>query len=198
MVPAPSHLVLASRSPQRRAILTRLGVDFEVRPVDVAERDRGDPREVARENAQVKARAAVGDGAPETVLGVDTLVYLDGEIFGKPADEAQARDTLRTLGGATHLVISGLALLTAERATTVTAETSVTFRELGDELLDWYVATGEWRGRAGGYAIQGAGSALVRRIEGDYENVVGLPVAALLDLWPALLPPSPPARVTAA
>jgi septum formation protein len=197
-VPSPSHLVLASRSPQRRAILTRLGVEFEVRPVDVPERDRGDPREVARENALRKVRAAVSAGAPETVLGVDTLVYLDGEIFGKPADEAHARATLRALSGATHLVVSGLALLTAEQTTTVTAETGVTFRELGDELLDWYLATGEWRGRAGGYAIQGAGAALVRRIEGDYENVVGLPVAALLDLWPALLPPSRPARVTAA
>jgi septum formation protein len=197
-VPPPSHLVLASRSPQRRAILTRLGVDFEVRPVDAPERDRGDPHEVALENALRKARAAVRDGASETVLGVDTLVFLDGAIFGKPADETRARATLRALSGATHVVVSGLALLSAGETATASAETRVTFRELGDELLEWYLASGEWRGRAGGYAVQGAGAALVRRIEGDYENVVGLPVAALLDVWPALLPPAPPAGATPA
>jgi len=199
----PSALVLASRSPQRRAILERLGIAFTVRATDVPEMAQGDPGEVARENALRKARAAraqgsveggmasgagVGEDAAETVLGCDTLVALDGEIYGKPIDEAAARATLLALGGATHEVLSGLALLVPggeERVALV--RTAVTFRAIDDALLDWYLARGEWRGRAGGYAIQGSGAALVRAVEGDYENVVGLPVATLLDICPELL-----------
>lgn len=178
--------MLASRSAQRRAILERLGVAFEVRPTDVPERDRGDPEEVALQNALRKARAA-GDSRPQVVLGVDTLVDLDGAIFGKPTDRAAARTTLSALSGATHRVVSGLALVGPRGTATATAVTRVTFRELGDGILQWYLATGEWRGRAGAYAIQGAGAALVRGIEGDYENVVGLPLATLLDMLPQLL-----------
>jgi nucleoside triphosphate pyrophosphatase len=207
-VAVPS-LVLASRSPQRRAILRRLGAAFTVRPVDVPELERGEPREVALENALRKARAAqaqgIAGGAPaedalreertqggdggELVLGCDTVVALDGVIYGKPADEREARATLRALSEATHDVISGLALLSAGVQRTAIACTKVTFRALDGALIDWYLATGEWRGRAGGYAIQAAGAALVRAIEGDYENVVGLPVATLLDLYPELLGP---------
>jgi septum formation protein len=196
-------LILASRSPQRRAILERLGVSFTVRPADVAELDAGDPSVVvvenalrkARavlevENALRKARAVLAPDSVAVVLGVDTLVALDGAIYGKPADEAQARATLRSLSGATHTVFSGVALLSAEAdppERTALAATEVVFRPLEDGLIDWYVATGEWRERAGGYAIQGAGAALVREVRGDYENVVGLPVATLLDLCPWLL-----------
>jgi len=186
-------LVLASRSPQRRAILERLGVLFAVRPTAVEELDGGDPASVARENALRKARVArdqgitAGAGA-ETVLGCDTLVALDGAIYGKPADEDAARLTLLTLGSATHEVMSGLALLAPDGEERVAiARTAVTFRAIDDALLDWYIATGEWRERAGGYAIQGAGAALVRSVRGDYENVVGLPVATLLDIYPELL-----------
>jgi nucleoside triphosphate pyrophosphatase len=192
---ATRPLVLASASPQRRAILRRLGVPFTARAVDVVELEEGDPAEVARENALRKARAAraLGSAGGAVVLGCDTLVVLDGIIYGKPADARAARATLRALGGATHEVLSGLALLTpgdggselCER--TASARTRVTFRTLTEGLLDWYLATGEWRGRAGGYAIQGAGAALVRSVEGDYENVVGLPVATLLDICPELL-----------
>jgi septum formation protein len=154
----------------------------------VRELDRGDPAEVVAENALLKARAARVDGAREAVLGCDTLVSLDGVIYGKPADLPEARATLRTLSGATHEVLSGLALLLpGERERTTLARTAVTFRELDARLLDWYLALGEWRERAGGYAIQGAGAALVRAVRGDYENVVGLPLAALLDIWPELL-----------
>jgi septum formation protein len=183
-------LVLASRSPQRRAILERLGVSFTARPVDVRELDRGDPAEVARENAMRKARAARASGTNEMVLGCDTLVALGGSIYGKPADEHAARATLLTLAGATHEVFSGLVLLApGGQERVATARTAVTFRALEEAMLDWYLSTGEWRGRAGGYAIQGAGAALVRTVEGDYENVVGLPVATLLDMCPALLAP---------
>ncbi len=200
MTPPPAaRLVLASRSPQRRAILETLGVPFAVRPADVVERTTGDPREVALENALRKARAvadavagAAAGSAALPVLGVDTLVARDGTIYGKPADARAARATLRALSGAGHLVVSGIALLAAGSAPRcATAVTAVRFRALAEETIDWYVACGEWRERAGGYAIQSRGMALVEAIDGDYANVVGLPVAALLDLWPGLLPGGP-------
>lgn len=164
---------------------------FVVHPSGVPERMHGDPAEVAVENALRKAlavRAArAGADPPELILGVDTLVTLDGELYGKPRDVAHARATLRALGGRTHRVLSGLALLHGERRLTAVACTEVEFRELDEALLDWYLARGEWRERAGGYAIQGAGAALVRGLRGDYENVVGLPLAQLLELVPKLL-----------
>ncbi|GAC1437363.1 MAG: hypothetical protein NVSMB51_11090 [Solirubrobacteraceae bacterium] len=140
---------------------------------------------MARENALRKARAV--DGA--LVLGVDTLVAVGDVIYGKPRDEAHARATLRALSGRTHEVLSGIALIEAGRERTAAVRTAVSFRAVSQQLLDWYVACGEWRGRAGGYAIQGRGAALVAAIEGDYTNVVGLPVAALLELAPGLLCP---------
>ena len=185
-------LVLASSSPQRHALLQRLGVPFSVRVPETSELCSGDPLQLARENALRKARAALAPGVPEVVVGCDTLVALEGVIYGKPADERQARDTLTALSGAEHEVVSGLALLFGAeqgRERTAIARTGVAFRELSEELLAWYVATGEWRGRAGAYAIQGAGAALVRSVRGDYENVVGLPLASLLDLYPELLTP---------
>jgi septum formation protein len=185
-----TRLVLASGSPQRRAILGDLGVDFDVRVSDVAEEDEGAPRVVASENALRKALAvsdAAGDGADELVLGCDTLVATELSIWGKPADEAAAKETLRRLSGRTHEVVSGLALVRRGDVRAATEITRVTFRELDDRTIDWYVSTGEWKGRAGGYAIQGRGAVLVKRIEGDYLNVVGLPVAALLELCPALI-----------
>jgi septum formation protein len=189
-IPRPP-LVLASRSPQRQAILERLGVAFTVRAPDVPELADGDPEKVARENALRKARAALRPGAAEAVLGCDTIVVLDGTIYGKPSDEPAARATLTALGGRTHEVISGIALLLADGCGEVVervavARTRVTFRALDEELLDWYVGTGEWRGRSGGYAIQGAGQKLAQEIEGEVENVVGLPVAALRDIYPEL------------
>ena len=160
---------------------------FVERPADVAEEETGDPEAVALANARRKALAA-GAREGEVVLGVDTIVALDGEIWGKPPDADAARRTLRRLSGRTHVVISGLALhFAGGDLRTATAATDVTFRTLDDTLMDWYVATGEWRGRAGGYAIQGRGAALVERIDGDYLNVVGLPVATLMDLSPWLV-----------
>ena len=184
------RLILASGSPQRRAILGDLGLDFEVRASDVAEEDEGAPRVVASENALRKALAVAegaGAGTDEVVLGCDTLVATELEIWGKPPNADAARETLRRLSGRTHDVVSGLALVQAGDVRAATETTKVTFRELDDATIDWYLATGEWEGRAGGYAIQGAGGALVRRIDGDYLNVVGLPVAALLDLCPGLM-----------
>ncbi len=125
--------------------------------------------------------------ADEIVLGVDTLVTLDGAIYGKPRDEPHARATLRALSGATHQVMSGVALVRGRVERTALVSTEVRFRKLDDALLEWYLARGEWRERSGGYAIQKGGSLLVREVRGDYENVVGLPLATLLDLHPVLL-----------
>jgi len=179
--------VLASASPQRRAILERLGVSFAVRPSGAEETVEGAPEQAALENALRKARAVRREGAGEAVLGCDTVVVLDGTIYGKPGDKGAARRTLERLGGATHEVLSALALLLPDGERTAIARTQVSFRELDERMLDWYLATGEWRGRAGGYAIQGAGAALVTAVRGDYENVVGLPLASLLDIYPQLL-----------
>jgi septum formation protein len=172
-------LVLASRSPQRRAILEQLGIGFEVVVPDVEEVEEGDPREMVVENALRKARAVEG----QWVLGVDTTVALDGRAYGKPANEEEAERVLTLLSGRTHEVWSGIAL--NER--TAAACTKVTFRGLHQPLLRWYLDTKEWEDRAGGYAIQGKGAALVEGIEGDFWNVVGLPVPELLKLAPDLL-----------
>jgi septum formation protein len=181
-----SRLVLASGSPQRRAILDDLGLDFEVRASDVAEEEAGEPRVVASENALRKALAVAAEAPDDVVLGCDTLVATEAAIWGKPADADAARATLRHLSGRTHEVVSGLALVQTGDVRAATEITQVTFRALDDATIEWYVATGEWEGRAGGYAIQGRGAVLVKRIEGDYLNVVGLPVAALLELCPWL------------
>jgi septum formation protein len=161
---------------------------------DVEELEQGeDPAAVAVENALRKARAAARPGAREMVIGCDTIVVLDGVIYGKPPDSGAARETLTALGGRTHEVISGLAvLLTGKRSPcaerTAVARTRVTFRSLDEELVDWYLTTEEWRGRSGGYAIQGSGAALAVAVDGEEENVVGLPLVALVELCPEFSP----------
>lgn len=150
----------------------------------VEELAEGDPREVVAENARRKARAI---SAPERVLGVDTAVVLDGRVFGKPHDAGEAASFLSALSGRTHEVMSGIALREPDGTEVAdVAVTRVRMRSL-ERLLEWYLATGEWAERAGGYAIQGRGAALVEGIEGDYTNVVGLPVPALLRLAPDLI-----------
>jgi septum formation protein len=177
------RLVLASRSPQRRAILTMLGVEFEAVAPDYDEPDlSGTPEEVAV--AHSRAKAASVDG--ERVLGVDTIVVIDGRVLGKPPGEPEAREYLGLLSGRTHAVHSGLCLRAGGTEHVRHAVTDVTFAPLDDADVDWYLASGEWRGRAGGYAVQGLGAALVRSIAGDYQNVVGLPVPALIDAMHAV------------
>jgi septum formation protein len=178
-------LILASRSPRRKAILEQLGVAFRVQVPGVDEEVSGDPRAVVVENALRKARAAVAPG--ERVLAADTEVVIDGEVLGKPADEAAARQLLSRLSGRDHEVMTGLAVREDESERTAVAVTRVRFRELAPADVDWYVGSGEWEGVAGGYMIQGKGAALVESIDGDYWNVVGLPVAELLRLVPDLL-----------
>jgi septum formation protein len=180
---APDRLILASSSPRRRAILEQLGVDFRVEPPDVEELTEGDPRELVVQNALLKLRAVPGD----RVLAVDSMVVWNGRAHGKPDDAAQAESWLRELSGRWHEVMGGIALRDRGEERTDIAVTRVRFRELSDADIRRYVASGEWRDRAGGYAIQELGAMLVERIEGDYFNVVGLPVPALIRLAPGLL-----------
>jgi septum formation protein len=177
------RLILASRSPQRRAILEQLGIPFDVAVPEVEEVSGGDPRQGVVENAVRKARAVEGG----YVLAADTAVVLDGEWYGKPSDEEVAERYLSLLSGRTHEVWSGITLRTGAEERTGVAVTQVRFRRLEPADLRWYLDAGEWRERAGAYAIQGRGSALVEEIEGDFWNVVGLPVAELVRMAPELV-----------
>lgn len=181
-------LILASRSPQRRAILDQLQIPFEVRPADIDELSIGEPDAVTRANALAKAEAVAGNEPHAPVLGVDTVVTLDGSLHGKAGDAGEAHQLLERLSGRTHEVWSGIALLAKDATRVGTCRTLVRFRRLDAGLLDWYVATREWEERAGAYAIQGRGAALVERIEGDYWNVVGLPVTLFVEFARDLLP----------
>ncbi len=174
-VPPTPPLLLASTSPQRSAILEQLGVPFDVVAPDYEELG-DDPLE----HAAGKARSV--DAGERPVLGVDTIVRLDGAVLGKPANATEAERMLETLSGRTHEVVSGLCLRTGAWEELHAETTRVTFRALTARDLAWYVATSEWESRAGAYAIQGRGAALVERIEGDYLNVVGLPGALLVRL----------------
>jgi septum formation protein len=181
--PAPP-LLLASRSPQRRAILNQLGLPFDVvAPRYEEQTEQGvDAVELVRAHAREKARSVADEADDRPLIGVDTEVVLDGRIYGKAKDATDAEVMLEELSGKTHLVISGLCLLTQAWEEVEHESTRVTFRELTPRDLAAYVATGEWEDRAGAYAIQGLGASLVRQIEGDYLNVVGLPAALLVRL----------------
>ena len=180
--PAPP-LLLASRSPQRRAILEQLAIPFEaVVPQYDEELSGADPVEEVERHAQGKARSVAGIAGDRPVLGVETEVVLHGRVYGKPGDEGEAEAMLEELSGQTHEVVSGLCLLTPAWEELRHAVTRVSFRALTPRELGLYVVSEEWRERAGGYAIQGLGAALVERIDGDYLNVVGLPTALLVEL----------------
>jgi len=181
--PAPP-LLLASTSPQRRAILDQLGLPFDLVAPRYEEHDppEGDAVELVREHARGKAESVADEAGDRPVLGVDTAVVLDGRIYSKPASAGDAEQMLEQLAGRTHAVVSGLCLITPGWQEVAHATTLVSFRRLTARDLAAYVATGEWEGRAGGYAIQGRGASLVSRIEGDYLNVVGLPAALLVRL----------------
>jgi septum formation protein len=191
-----SHVVdpilLASTSPQRRVILEQLGIPFDVAAPSYVEHDPPEADAVAlvREHAVGKARSVAAEAGDRPVLGVDTAVSLGGKIFGKPAGAAEAEAMLEELAGETHVVVSGLCLLTPGWEEVKHASTRVTFRELTPRDLAENMAHGEWEGRAGGYAIQGHGAALVTKIDGDYLNVVGLPAALLVRLLAERFPGS--------
>lgn len=180
-------LLLASTSPQRSAILEQLGIPFDVVTPDYAEHDPtllnqtgADAVELVREHALGKARSVAAGAGNRPVLGIDTAVSLGPKIYGKPANAEEAERMLEELAGETHVVVSGLSLVTPAWEVVEHDSTRVTFRELTPRELALHMAHGEWEGRAGGYAIQGRGAALVEEIDGDYLNVVGLPAALLV------------------
>ena len=176
------RLILASTSPQRRAILEQLAIPFDVVSPDYVEDDPPDaePTELVCRHAVGKARSVHAGG--QITLAVDTTVALGGRVYGKPTDDTEAARMLHELSGRTHTVVSGLCLLGAGDDVVAHELTDVAFRLLTPESIAAYVASGEWEGRAGGYAIQGLGGRLAERIEGDYLNVVGLPGALLVSL----------------
>jgi septum formation protein len=182
-------ILLASKSPQRRALLDALGLDFEVRVPEIDEETEGEPRQLVVRNATRKAEAVAADHPDALVIAGDTEVVIDGEVLGQPESEDEARAHLERLSASEHHVLGGLALIgpgDQDPRTGVDLST-VAFRELDEQLLNAYLASGEWRGRAGSYAIQGLGSALVDIVRGDVSNVIGLPVGLLLRLAPDLL-----------
>ena len=176
--PPAAPLILASTSPQRRAILEQLRIPFDV----VAPRYDEEPGVDPVEHARGKARSVADGAGGRPVLGVDTEVSCGGRLFGKPRDAEDAAEMLDALSGRTHEVVSGLCLLTPSWEEVGREVTRVTFRTLTPRDVGAYVASGEWEARAGAYAIQGVGASLVERIEGDYLNVVGLPATLLVHL----------------
>jgi septum formation protein len=184
--PAPT-ILLASTSPQRRAILEQLGLPFEIVAPSYIEHDPpdADPYELVIEHARGKAQSVAQQAGDRPVLGVDTTVVCAGRVHGKPHDATEAAAMLDALGGTTHEVISGLCLLSPAWEELHSESTRVTFRALTARDIAAYIATEEWRDRAGAYAIQGRGAGLVTQIEGDYLNVVGLPAALLIRLLAA-------------
>jgi septum formation protein len=183
-VPPAPPLLLASTSPQRRAILHQLGIPFDVVAPDYVEHDppEADAEQLVRDHALGKARSVLEQADGRPVLGVDTTVVVGGRIYAKPKDAGDAERMLEELAGQTHAVVSGLALITPAWEEVAVELTRVTFRPLTPRDLATYLSAAEWEGRAGGYAIQGKGAALVERIEGDYLNVVGLPASRLVRL----------------
>jgi len=192
------RLILASASPRRAELLRAAGFDFEIRAVNLDERVRAGelPQEYVRRLAEQKSAAALdmaGRGrrvaqAEEhgvdkiIVIGADTAVVVDGDILGKPGDAAEATSMLRRLSGRQHEVVTGVSLRGGPRAVIAVEATVVSFADLEDQEVDWYIRSGEWRDKAGAYAIQGLAGRFVNGIAGSYSNVVGLPVAVVYKL----------------
>jgi len=179
------RIVLASASPRRKELLEQIGLRFEVDPTNYDEERTAasEPHGMARGLSLGKARSAARKHRNAIIIAADTLVVLDGTVFGKPHTNAQAREMLRAFSGRTHSVITGFTILDAETGKVLSrsVETRVHMRKLTLEEIDSYVRTKEPLDKAGGYAIQGWGVVLVDRIEGDYSNVVGLPLSALAE-----------------
>ncbi len=172
------RLILASGSPRRRELLTKMGYTFEIIKPDVDEHVKGLARDVVRVLSQRKAEAAARDVHSGVIIASDTLVSLDGAALGKPEDEADARRMLHMLSGRTHEVFTGVTIIDTDhhRAQTRVVRTGVQFRNLTDAEIDQYISTGEPMDKAGAYAIQGGAGAFVEAYDGSYENVIGFPV----------------------
>ena len=181
---AEPTLVLASGSPRRAALLARLGLSPEVRPPEVDERPRAGehPGPLVARLAESKARAVHRIGEREVVLAADTVVVLDEQVLGKPVDDRAAAEMLRRLSGRTHEVVTGIAVHTDTACHRATETTRVRFRTLTEDEVAWYLGTGEPRDKAGAYGLQGAGAALVDRVDGSDTNVIGLPLTTAIEL----------------
>ena len=180
------RLLLASPSPRRREILENLGFEFEVLPsnVDESEVPWSDPVESAKLLAEIKAIDAQKTRPRKTIIAADTIVLCEGQVMGKPSSSEDAAEMLGTLSGRMHEVVTGIALITPPNLRIIEAEsTKVFFRKLSPEEISRYISTREPFDKAGAYAIQGFASAFIDRIEGDYFNVVGLPVARLFSMF---------------
>lgn len=175
-------LVLASGSPRRLALLRQIGIEPEVLPVDAEERKTGIPEKVVKENAVKKAQAALKLRPQTTILAADTIVAYQGEILGKPRTEADAARMLKMLSGQKHSVFTGIAAIENGVLQSSVIESQVYFFQLTEAAIRGYITTGEPMDKAGAYGIQGRGALLVRAIVGDYNNIVGLPLAALKNI----------------
>ncbi|MER3426844.1 MAG: septum formation inhibitor Maf [Pyrinomonas sp.] len=179
-------LILASASPRRAEILRSVGWPFEVVVADIDEAARRDetPEDYVQRLAREKAARIAAVQPSRFVLGADTTVVVDGELLGKPADACQARAMLRKLSGKWHDVFTGVALVCVERALCAVAyeRTRVLFAALSEREIEWYIATGEPMDKAGAYAVQGRAALFIKRIDGDYWNVVGLPLRLVYEL----------------
>ena len=176
-------VVLASESPRRHELLSRIGVQFAVRVPDIDESPQGaeSPADYVRRLASAKA-AAVRAEPDDLIIAADTTVDLGGEILGKPADADEAASMLRRLSGRTHRVHTGVAVRRADEELAAVCTTFVTFVALDEAMIDWYVSAGEPMGKAGSYALQGAGAVLVQTVRGSVSNVIGLPMHVVIDL----------------
>lgn len=174
-------VILASESPRRRELLSSLGVNYTTCASGVEEvfDHELSIEEALMQVAQAKAEAVLKQKENDIIIGADTIVVIDGEILGKPKDNEEAKAMLKKLSGRTHCVLTGVSILYQGHVENFYEETKVTFYELEESLIDEYIATKECRDKAGAYGIQGKGSILVKKIEGDYYNVVGLPLAKL-------------------
>lgn len=171
--------ILASASPRRKELLTAVGFEYEICPADIDETIPSDtPIELVAEFLSRKKALSVLEKNPDAVvLGSDTIVVLDGNILGKPHDTAEASDMLHRLSGKAHRVYTGVCVCSSEKTLTLTSFTDVYFRKLSDKLIDAYIATGEPMDKAGAYGAQGLGSTLIKKIDGDFFTVMGLPIA---------------------
>mgnify|MGYP000006415802 FL=1 len=176
-----SKIILASASPRRKELMELAGYDFEVICADIVEvvPEEAMPQEVVMSLALQKAQAVAAEHKEAVVIGSDTVVALDGKILGKPHSEQEACEMLRSLSGRTHKVFTGVAIVCGGKVKNFFDETDVEFYSLGDNEIKKYVATGEPTDKAGAYGIQGKGSVLVKRINGDFFSVMGLPIAKL-------------------
>ena len=182
MNPKKHDIILASASPRRKQLMKMAGVRFSVVPADIPEIVPEDipPEKVSQYLAEIKAGYILSENENSVVVGADTTVICEGRVLGKPKDKAEAKEMLRFLSGKTHEVYTGVAIVSKEANDCFTSVTKVEFYELSDEEIDWYISTGEPMDKAGAYGIQGFGCRLVRRIEGDYFTVMGLPVAEVV------------------